>query len=286
MPPSSYDFSFNKALQLLREHLPARIQSLIDFSTLTRVDRTNTRFGHKRRRRGTAYEALMKGGHQLLVRTEQLSRPNVALPARLLSHNVGDFGQYLKERKRIPLLVNVLHYKGEAPSGSHHIVLHACYNDPAAGDRPVVYTKHIDLSKISDEEMLGHGHCAPMELLLKHGEDGNFELEIDAYRGVFQALIETVGDDHITVMLDYAVALREEVGSKIYHFLEKVLDNKKDVFMTYGERLQQQGRQEEREQIAERMLAKGYDADEVKTLTGVSAEAISQIKSAGDVKES
>jgi predicted transposase YdaD len=46
-------------------------------------------------------------------------------------------------------------------------------------------------------------------------------------------------------MLTYAIAisLRDlEIGEKIYSFIEYVLADKKDMIMTYGQKLQQEGR--------------------------------------------
>jgi hypothetical protein len=58
-----------------------------------------------------------------------------------------------------------------------------------------------------------------MELLLKHGRDGVFELDIDAYREFLHACVEAVGDEYIEAMLTYATSLKDlEIGEKIYTF--------------------------------------------------------------------
>jgi hypothetical protein len=67
-----------------------------------------------------------------------------------------------------------------------------------------------------------------MELLLKHGRDGNFELEMAAYRAVFQKCIAEVGEEYVTTMLTYAIELsNKEVGRRVFEFIEEVLIEKK-----------------------------------------------------------
>ncbi|MEM7383259.1 MAG: hypothetical protein AAF400_03030, partial [Bacteroidota bacterium] len=67
---------------------------------------------------------------------------------------------------------------------------------------------------------------------------------------------------------------------------EAVLTDKKEIIMTYGEQLRQEGRQEGLQQgmqqgmqqeklgIARTMLGKGYSSDAVEELTGLSSERL------------
>jgi predicted transposase/invertase (TIGR01784 family) len=117
-----------------------------------------------------------------------------------------------------------------------------------------------------------------MELLLKHGRDGEFELDIDCYREIFHACVETAGDRYIEAMLSYATSLKDfEVGEKIYSFIEQVLAYKKDIVMTYGQKLRKEGkvegkieaRRERNLEIVKDMRSAGYKVDEIAKLTGL-----------------
>ena len=80
----------------------------------------------------------------------------------------------------MPLLIQLLLYHGESAPYPYQNTLEAYYKHPAWGSQELALRFHlIDLTQISDAELLKHGHCAPMELLLKHGRDGNFELPPD-----------------------------------------------------------------------------------------------------------
>ena len=124
--------------------------------------------------------------------------------------------------------------------------------------------------------------------MIKHSESGNFELETSAYRPVFQACVQEVGDDYIETMLAYAVSLRcKEVGKQMFDFISDVLIDKRDIIMTYGQQLRQEGRREGRQEgmqaksleIAKNMLSQlHWDLEVVKTVTGLSTTELEQLK--------
>ncbi|MEM7383086.1 MAG: Rpn family recombination-promoting nuclease/putative transposase [Bacteroidota bacterium] len=142
----------------------------------------------------------------------------------------------------IPLLIQILLYHGARTPYPHQTTLHY-YNHPAWGSQELSLRFYlVDLIQLSDAELLKHGYCALLELLLKRGRDGKFELSVDAYRKVFQECIAAVGDPYVPAMLHYAVSLKDQgVGKEVYSFIEEVLTDKKESIMTYGEQLVQQG---------------------------------------------
>ena len=126
-----------------------------------------------------------------------------------------------------------------------------------------------------------------MALLLKHGRAGNFELEIDAYRAVFQACVAAVGEEYIFTMLNYAAELSDAVaGEKIFKFIEAVLTNKTDIIMSYGQQLRQEGMQEGIQQgeqnkalgIARKLLRKNMDVSFITETTGLDKKTITKLK--------
>ena len=226
----------------------------------------------------------MKDGDTLLVNVEHQSNPDIIMLARFLHYSADSITPYLREQKEIPLLIQLLLYHGETSPYPYHNTLQAYYKHPEWGSQELSLRFYlIDLTQISDKELLKHGHCAPMELLLKHGRDGNFELPVDAYRAVFQACVGIAGDDYILAMLNYAAALRKaEIGEKIFEFIEEVLIDKTDIIMTYGEQLElrgeKRGRQEERLGIARTMLHKLHlGLEVVQQATGLSRQELASL---------
>ena len=67
-------------------------------------------------------------------------------------------------------------------------------------------------------------------------------MEAGAYRKVFEACLREVREGYLETMLTYAVSLsRPEAGKKMFDFISEVLIDKKDMIMTYGQQLRQEG---------------------------------------------
>ena len=271
-----------------RHHLLEHIREQVNFDAFKYNDRAKTNPKLRKHYKDITYQAPMKDGGTLLVNVEHQSQPDIMMPIRFLQYGIDSIAPYFRKHKEMPLLIQLLLYHGETSPYPYHNTLQDYYKHPAWGSQELTLRFYlIDLTQISDAELLKHGHCAPMELLLKHGRDGNFELPVDAYRAVFQGCVAAVGDDYIIAMLNYAATLsKAKVGEKIFKFIEEVLTNKTDVIMTYGEQLElrgekrgmqqgiQQGMQTRNLEIARNMLRKGYNFDAVEELTGLSSERL------------
>ena len=279
-----------------KHYLPNHISKQVHLDTFKYNDRIKTNPKLQKHHKDITYQAQMKDGDTLLVNVEHQSKPDIMMPIRFLQYGTDSIAPYFRKHKKIPLLIQLLLYHGETSPYPYHTTLEDYYKHPAWGSQELTLRFYlIDLTQISDAELLKHGHCAPMELLLKHGRDGNFELPTDAYRSVFQGCIAAVGDDYIIAMLNYAAALsKAKVGEKIFEFIEEVLTNKTDVIMTYGQQLElrgekrgieqgmqqgmQQGRQEEKLGIARNMLHRLHLGVElVEQATGLSKQELASL---------
>ncbi len=293
-PQSKFDRFFSESMEHLpiaraffKQHLPVYVLALIDLDTLRRLDRTKTHEKLDQRRRDIVYVVKMKDGRLLLFCVEHQSSADLTMPLRFMHYNADTLVAYLKKYKEIPLIINCLFYHGPRPY-PHHNTLQAYYSQPELGVNELTLRFHLaDCTQIRDQEFLRHGHCAPMSLLLKHGRDGNFELEPAAYRNVFEACVTAIGDGYIDSMLNYAVTLTKvEAGERIFNFVDEVLINKTDIIMTYGQVLRNEGMErgieqgleqgiergiaQERIKIAGRMLYNGAPLEQVQQWTGVS----------------
>ena len=78
-----------------------------------------------------------------------------------------------------PPILNFLLYNGALSPYPYHNTLQDHYSHPQWGSQELSLRFHlIDLTQISEKALLTHGHCAPLEILLKHGKDGNFEMPL------------------------------------------------------------------------------------------------------------
>ena len=115
MPKSKYDPFFSRSMEhrpiaqaFFSQHLPKHIRQLVDLDTLVRVDRTNTNEKLAKRHRDIAYEAPMQGEIALLACAEHQSQPDIMMPVRFLHYGADGITPYLKEHKKIPIVVQFL----------------------------------------------------------------------------------------------------------------------------------------------------------------------------------
>jgi predicted transposase/invertase (TIGR01784 family) len=294
-PKPKHDPFFSDSMEYLpiardffKQHIPPLLVPSIDLSTLERADRKNTDRKLKQRQRDIIYRAILGATNPCFLSCEHQSQERWDMPLRLLQYYLDTLSMYMKAGNRDwPLIISILFYHGEKSPYPHYSESTYYYKEPNLGDQQLYYRFYVvDSTQISDKEIITHGLCAPMEVLLKHGRDGEFELDIDAYREVFRACIEKVGDRYIEAMLTYATSLKDfEIGEKIYTFIEQVLADKRDIAMTYGQKLRKEGkiegkiegleegvkkgRKETKLEIARGMRSAGYKADEIAKLTGL-----------------
>ena len=289
-PKSSFDPFVSKSLEFeavsraLLKKLPKHIRPFVDFVSIVRIERSKTNPKLQKLIRDNTYLIKLKDGSILLVNIEHQSRPDIMMPVRFLHYGADSIAPYLQKQQEIPLLVQILLYHGERSPYPYHNTLEAYYKHPKWGRQELSMRFYlIDLTQISDAELLKDGHCAPMELLLKHGSDGIFDLPVDSYRAVFRACVAATDDDYIIAMLTYAASLsKAEAGERIFKFIEEIFTDKTDVIMTYGEQLALKGRQEGLQEgrqtrsleIAQSMLQEGEPVEKIIRWTGLSEESI------------
>lgn len=279
---SKYDPFFSRSMEhpliaqaFFMQHLPTHLRQAIDEDTFMRFDRTNTNVQLEQRRRDIAYKAQMEGNAKIIACVEHQGRPDSTMLARFLHYSADNIAACLQEDQAIPLIIQFLFYNGSKALYPYPTTLQNHYSHPEWSIQELSLRFHlVDATQISDEEFIKHGHCAPMCLLLKHGSDGNFELSPDAYREVFQACVEAIGDDYIHTMLNYAGELSNLVaGEKIFHFIEEVLIDKEDIIMTYAQKIEQRGKM----QVAMTMLQAQEPKEKVSKFTGLTLHQVEKI---------
>lgn len=227
MPRTKNDSFFKRSLEKLaiaktffKQYLPDPIQPLVDFDSLARIDRTNTDVKLRERHRDIIYQLTIDQCYTLLACAEHQGKPDFMMLVRVLRYYMDAVEAYVQQYQKWPLIVNIIF--SQADTWPYPSAAEDYYELPALGSQELFGRYHlVEIQKISDAAVLNHGICAPMELLIKHSESGNFELKTSAYRPVFQACVQEVGDDSIETMLAYAASLRrKEVGKHMFDFIK------------------------------------------------------------------
>ena len=272
----------------LKQYLPKSLLKLVDLETLSRNDRVNTNPNLKTHRGDSSYNVDFRTGGTLITHLEHQSTPDILMPFRFLEYAVDNILAYFRKHKKTPVILQFLLYHGEQSPYPYQTSLQGYYSFyPEWGKKQLTLRFHlVDLTQLSDKEILKHGHCALLELLLKHGRDGKFELEAAAYRSVFRKCVSAVGPWYISAILTYVASLEAAVGKKISKFLEEVFTDKQGIIMTYGKKLElkgeargegrgrQQGMQTRSFEIARNMFQAGEPIERVARWTGLSEASI------------
>jgi predicted transposase YdaD len=313
MSKAKHDQFFSRSLEypaiaqaFIYQHSLIYLREKVDWGQLVRVDRTNTDDTLKQRRRDIIYKApFLNEEGTVFFAIEHQSENDPTIPIRFLRYTADNLENHLNEgNKKWPLLVNILLYHGTRAPYPLSCESTDYYENPLFGKQELWFRFHvIDLTQLSDEEILTYGLCAPLEILLKHSRDGAFELKVEAYRKVFHACTDQVGDKYIYAMLSYAYSLEDlKVGEKIHKFVKEVYKLKPEIIMTYGELLTKEARLEARLEgieegmekgiekgmekgmkkeklvIAKNMLRKGCEISFMQEVTGLSKEEVEKLK--------
>ena len=296
MAKPKHDPFFSRSLEnpfiakdFFKHHVPTQLKAYVNWKALARIDRSNTDAALKKLHRDMIYKITIEEGKDIIIAAEHQSKEDPMMPIRYLRYDANILEAYVKKgHTKWPLIINLLLYNGNISPYPYSSEPLGYYRHTIEGKEQLyLFFYLLDLTQISDKELLTHGLCAPMEILLKHCFDGNFEEHTSAYREVFQDCIEEVGDDYIVSMLEYAYSLADfKIGEKMIKFVEEVFQNKQEVIMTYGQLLKreakkegrQEGRQESRLSIAKNMLQKGCEISFIQEITGLSREAIEKLK--------
>ena len=296
MAKPKHDPFFSRSLEypsiaksFLFQHTPNHLKEYVNWKALDRVDRSNTDPKLKKLHRDMLYKASLKQDKDIIFGIEHQSKPDSLMPIRYLRYDANILEAYAKEgQTNWPLIINLLLYNGsKAPYPYQGEPLGYYRHNIEGQEQLYLFFYLLDLTQASDKELLTHGICAPMKILLKHCHDGNFEEPIEAYKHVFNECIKEIGDDYIVSMLEYADSLKDyEIGGKMHKFVEEVFQNKQEVIMTYGQLLKREARQEGRKEgrkneklaIAKNMLQDGEAIEKIVRYTGLSREDIEKLK--------
>lgn len=191
------------ALAFFKQHIPGHLQQIVESQTITRIDRKNTDAKLKQRLRDIIYQTSLYPNGTCYCTVEHQSQPKFDMPLRLLQYQLDTIRIHRQAgNKSWPMVVSLLFYHGKTTPYPYPCRSTDYYEYPHWSDQQLYFQFHlIDITQISDKEILAHGICAPMELLLKHSRDGSFELPIEVYRPIFQECIRRVGDEYVTTML-------------------------------------------------------------------------------------
>ncbi|AVZ57698.1 MULTISPECIES: Rpn family recombination-promoting nuclease/putative transposase [Enterobacteriaceae] len=280
-------------------HLPANILPLCDLSTL----RLEPASFVERRLRQLHSDVLYsvqttEGEGYIYCLIEHQSKPDRLMGFRLMHYAMSAISHHLKKSpadKTLPLVVPFLFYQGSVCPYPYSMNWLDGFADPALAQQ--LYTRSfplVDLSVLSDEEILTHKGVALLELVQKHIRTR------DGLMAVLPIIAQIINSQHNTV--DQVRSVMEYIAyqgyildeSRFFSQLIALSPEYKTMLTTIAEQLEQKGIEKGREEgievgiekgrtealiaMTRSLLQQGVDLNIIMQCTGLTREKIESLK--------
>ncbi|KMJ44060.1 transposase [Xenorhabdus khoisanae] len=284
------------AREFLSLYLPEEIQSLCDLATLklepgSFVDR------HLRQLHSDVLYSVetAQGQGYIYCLIEHQSTPDPLMAWRLMYYAMSAMAAHLKKgHTELPLVVPLLFYHGEIRPYPYSNRWLDCFTQPEQASH--LYSQAfplVDVSVLSDEEILTHKGVALMELVQKHIRCRDMLEWIPQLVALLNAGYNTA--EQRNVVLSYILLNGHTLDlSQFVHQLIEQSPEHETMLMTIAEELEQkgreqgikqgieqgieQGREEGKLETARALLRHGVSLDIIVTSTGLSRDKIEALK--------
>ncbi len=227
----------------------------------------------------------------IYVLIEHQSRSEKLMPLRILRYQLSILQKHIDEYKvdaNLPLVVPLVFYNGEKSPYPYATELRDLFADIDIIDKiPLGTFGLVDLTVMSNYEILKHGKLALLEMVLKHIHVRDFKKVVELiYNAVFIAYRDDIQKNLFDSAVTYLMKARKmsELKPLFEQIITSIDDYKGDV-MTYAEELIQEGLQKGRQegmQMAQNMvkelLKSGVDESIVAKASHLSQKELAEIK--------
>ena len=224
-----------------------------------------------------------KGRGYIYALIEHQSSPDAHMAFRLMRYAIAAMQRHLDAgHKTLPLVVPILFYHGVASPYPFSLCWLDEFDDPETARRLYGATfPQVDITVVSDDEIMQHRRMALLELVQKHIRERDLMLLVDKLAVLL--VKEHANDSQIETLFNYL--LQSGSATRFEAFIRKLAGRvplHKERLMTIAECLRESGRKEgkmegkldEALRIAHAMLEKGIDRDLVLLITGLSIDEL------------
>lgn len=276
------------AQDFLKIHLPESLCKLCDLTTLKLESTTFIEDDLKTYYSDVLWSLKTREGEGYIycvIEHQSTAVPHMAF--RLMRYATAAMQHHLDSgNKTLPLVIPMLFYHGEQSPYPFSLNWLDEFDDPHLARR--LYTEAfplVDITIISDDEIMQHKRIALLELMQKHIRDRDLMGLVD--RLVSLLITGTANDSQLHTLFNYLVQYGDASRfSDFIHDVARRVPHHKEKLMTIAERLRQEGHRtgrqkglqegarEEALRIARMMLKSGIERDKVLVITGLSLDDI------------
>ena len=254
------------ARDFLRLHLDKDIVAKCDLNTLTIESGSYIEDDLKKLASDIVYKVDLVDSTScayVYMLIEHQSRPEKLMPIRILRYQLSILQKHIDENKvegDLPLVVPMVFYNGKASPYPYATDIKELFADREIIDKlPLGNFGLVDLTVMSNEEILEHGKLALLEMVMKHIHVRDFKQAVESiYKAVYISYVSEINKSLFDSVLSYLMKAREEqeLQPLFAQIIESINDYKDDV-MSYEETLIQRGLERGRNEGMERGIQEG-----------------------------
>jgi len=289
------------AESFFRAHLPAKVTTALDWSTLCIADSARRTSEKQTTYTDITYVCYTKDeGLPIYLHVEQERNVDISMVERILQYNLGLYIQHRNQgHKHLPVIANFIIYNGnKRKKYPYHEQIYDYFNVPWMAQ--IFMGKFFALINLNEEDDLTlatHGVSGIMELLLKRASDSNFTVWL---KEEGRCMKDIPSQRVIDQSVDYALMVGKEEPEEILEAFLVIYPEFKDTIMTAARQLEQRGEmrgeirgeirgiqegmQTKAIEIAKTMVNKGSEITFIQEVTGLSKQIIEEMFNLYDKK--
>nr|AKN35967.1 Mobile element protein [Vibrio tasmaniensis] len=282
------------AKDLLDIHLPAELRDICDLTTLKLESGSFIEESLRPYYSDVLYSlSTSQGNGYVYALIEHQSRPDKNMAFRLMRYAIAAMQQHLEAgHEHLPLVIPLQFYHGKVSPYPYEMNWLKGFANP--DQAKALYTQDfplVDVTVISDDDIMQHRRIALLELVQKHARHRDIMDFLEPL--VTLLLTDYTTDKQVQSLMSYLLQVGETNNLEaLITSLASSVPKHEDTLMTIAEQLRQQreqrgrqegiqlgeakgrqeGRQETLNEMARKMLLNGMDREAVMTITGLSAE--------------
>ncbi|MBX9490180.1 MULTISPECIES: Rpn family recombination-promoting nuclease/putative transposase [Yersinia] len=305
--PTPHDALFKQFLthpetarDFLEVHLPPALRQACDLSTLRLESGSFIEEDLRAYYSDVLYSLKAgQGDGYIYALIEHQSSPDKHMGFRMMRYAIAAMQRHLDAgNDKLPLVIPILFYHGQVTPYPYPMSWLQEFSEPELAEQ--LYSNDfplVDVTVISDDEIMTHRRMAILELLQKHVRQRDLAELMEQL--VTLLLAGYTNNEQLTSLMNYMLQVGDTAAPENFiRELARRSPQHEEVLMTIAQKLEQkgiekgrqeglqEGRQEGRLEgerdaalkIARSMLASGLDRDSVMKMTGLTADDLAQIR--------
>ena len=276
------------ARDFMEAHLPLHLRELCDFSTLKLASGSFVEDDMRAFCSDILWSVqTRRGDGYVYVLIEHQSTPDRHMALRLMRYALAAIHDHLKAgHHRAPLVIPVVYYAGRRRPYPYALNWLEAFDDPQLAAE--VYSgdfRLVDVTALSDEEIMEHRSMAALTLLQKHLPQN----DVASLTGRLATLMnaEWLTGPEVKLLVNYLLQAGDtaDVGAFLRDLAARVPKHEGEL-MTIAEKLKQEGRKEGltegrkegHKDIAQKLLKSGMSPAFIQQVTGLTEQEIKQLQ--------